>query len=147
MLRPLAKKRGLEPWEKIVNFTKDEWFPSRLAFGKFKGRLYQEAREDAELRSWLGWRGSAASQHAQRFHRSPSRTTHPPSARTEGHAGFSSQVPGKYEKDPMTTGFRHADRGHHRKIPLLSLHPDIRHKASSKAKQYSPNVKKIVIVL
>jgi len=38
VLRPLAEKRGLDTWEKIVNFTKDEWFPSRLAFGKFKGR-------------------------------------------------------------------------------------------------------------
>jgi len=53
VLRPLAEKRRLEPWEKIVNFTKEEWFPSRLSFGKFKGRIYQEAREDAELRSWL----------------------------------------------------------------------------------------------
>jgi hypothetical protein len=64
MLRPLAEKRGLEPWEKIVNFTKAEWFPSRLSFGKFKGKIYQEAREDAELRSWLEWRGSAASPQA-----------------------------------------------------------------------------------
>ena len=55
MLRPLAEKRGLDTWEKIVNFTTDEWFPSRLSFGKFKGRLYQEAREDAELRAWLEW--------------------------------------------------------------------------------------------
>jgi hypothetical protein len=52
VLPELAEKRGLEPLEKIVNFTKDEWFPSRLPFGRFKGRLYQEAREDAELRSW-----------------------------------------------------------------------------------------------
>ena len=44
-------RRGLDRWEKIVNFTKDEWFPWRLPFGKFEGRLYQEAREDAELRS------------------------------------------------------------------------------------------------
>jgi hypothetical protein len=55
VLRPLAWKRGLESWEKFVNFTTGEWFPSRLSFGKFKGRLYQEAREDAELRSWLEW--------------------------------------------------------------------------------------------
>jgi len=34
VLRTLAEKRGLEPWEKIVNFTPDEWFPSRLSFGK-----------------------------------------------------------------------------------------------------------------
>jgi len=34
VLRPLAEKRVLEPWKKIVNFTTDEWFPSRLSFGK-----------------------------------------------------------------------------------------------------------------
>jgi len=61
VLRPLAEKRGLDAWEKVLNFTTDERFPSRLSFGKFKGRLYQEAREDAELRSWLEWQGRAAS--------------------------------------------------------------------------------------
>jgi hypothetical protein len=45
MLKPLAERRGLNTWEKIVAFTGDEWFPSRLPFGKFKGRLYQEAGE------------------------------------------------------------------------------------------------------
>jgi hypothetical protein len=29
-----GEEAGLEPWEKIVNFAKDEWFPSRLLFGK-----------------------------------------------------------------------------------------------------------------
>jgi len=28
-----AGEAGLEPWEKIVSFTKDEWFPSRQSFG------------------------------------------------------------------------------------------------------------------
>jgi DNA polymerase III epsilon subunit-like protein len=55
VLRPLAEKRGLDTWEKIVGFAGDEWFPSRLSFGKFKGRIYQEAQEDAELRAWLEW--------------------------------------------------------------------------------------------
>ena len=55
VLKPLAEKRGLDTWAKIVRFAGDEWFPSRLSFGKFKGRIYQEAREDAELRSWLEW--------------------------------------------------------------------------------------------
>lgn len=54
-LKPLADRRGLDTWEKIVGFTGNEWFPSRVLFGKFKGRLYQEAREDSELRSWLEW--------------------------------------------------------------------------------------------
>jgi len=55
VLKPLAERRGLDTWEKIKAFTGDEWFPSRIIFGKFKGRLYQEAREDAELWSWLKW--------------------------------------------------------------------------------------------
>ena len=55
VLRPLAERRGLDTWEKIVGFTGDEWFPSRLSFGKFKGRLYQEAGNDGELKSWLEW--------------------------------------------------------------------------------------------
>jgi DNA polymerase-3 subunit epsilon len=53
VLRPLAERRGLDTWEKIVGFTSDEWFPSRLSFGKFKGRLYQEAGNDGKLKSWL----------------------------------------------------------------------------------------------
>jgi DNA polymerase-3 subunit epsilon len=55
VLRPLAEKRGLDTWAKIKDFAGEEWFPSRLPFGKFKGRLYQEAHEDAELRAWLEW--------------------------------------------------------------------------------------------
>jgi DNA polymerase-3 subunit epsilon len=55
VLRPLAEKRGLDTWEKIVGLTGNEWFPSRVIFGKFKGKRYQEAREDPELMSWLEW--------------------------------------------------------------------------------------------
>ena len=55
VLRPLAAKRGLETWAALRDFTDDEWYPSRLPFGKFKGRLYQEAAGDTELKSWLEW--------------------------------------------------------------------------------------------
>lgn len=50
-------------------FAGDEWFPSRLSFGKFKGRLYQEAREDAELR----WAKAEISKKAEtlKFQRPP----------------------------------------------------------------------------
>jgi len=24
----------MDTWEKVVNFTKEDWFPSRLSFGK-----------------------------------------------------------------------------------------------------------------
>jgi len=34
VLSSLAVKGELEPREKIVNLITDEWFPSRLSFGK-----------------------------------------------------------------------------------------------------------------
>jgi DNA polymerase-3 subunit epsilon len=55
VLRPVAEHRGLDTWGKLVEFAAEEWFPSRIAFGKHKGRLIQEARQDAELRRWLDW--------------------------------------------------------------------------------------------
>ncbi len=55
VLRPIAEHRGLDAWEKLVAYADEEWFPSRIAFGKHKGRLIQEARTDAELRRWVEW--------------------------------------------------------------------------------------------
>jgi DNA polymerase-3 subunit epsilon len=55
VLRPIAEHRGLDTWEKLVAYAAEEWYPSRIAFGKHKGRLFQEARRDAELRRWLAW--------------------------------------------------------------------------------------------
>ncbi len=55
VLRPLAEKRGLDTWDRVLGFTRETWFPSRLTFGKYKGRLYQEAATDEGLRSWLDW--------------------------------------------------------------------------------------------
>lgn len=60
VLRPIAEHRGLDTWEKLVAFAAEEWFPSRIAFGKHKGRLIQEARKDAELRGWLEWLAKSA---------------------------------------------------------------------------------------
>jgi DNA polymerase-3 subunit epsilon len=55
VLRPIAEHRGLDTWEKLVEYAAEEWYPSRIAFGKHKGRLFQEARRDVELRRWLEW--------------------------------------------------------------------------------------------
>ena len=60
VLRPIAGHRGLDTWEKLVAFVAEEWFPSRIAFGKHKGRLIQAARKDAELRGWLDWLAKSA---------------------------------------------------------------------------------------
>jgi DNA polymerase-3 subunit epsilon len=55
VLRPIAEHRDLDTWEKLAAYAAEEWFPSRIAFGKHKGRLFQEARKDADLRRWLDW--------------------------------------------------------------------------------------------
>ena len=55
VLRPIAEHRGLDTWGKLAAYAAEEWYPSRIAFGKHKGRLFQEARKDAELRRWLDW--------------------------------------------------------------------------------------------
>jgi len=63
VLRPIAEQRGLNKWEELVRYSSDEWYPSRIVFGKHKGRLFWEARTDQKLRGWLEW--LAASSNAR----------------------------------------------------------------------------------
>ena len=55
VLRPIAGQRERDTWEKLTAFASEEWYPSRIAFGKHKGRCVWDAREDATLRAWLEW--------------------------------------------------------------------------------------------
>jgi DNA polymerase-3 subunit epsilon len=69
VLRPLAEKRGLNTWNKLMEFLVGEWYPSRLAFGKYKGRLYQEAEKDRELRGWLEWLAKSTNEKSSQMGR------------------------------------------------------------------------------
>jgi DNA polymerase III epsilon subunit-like protein len=69
VLRPIAEHRGLDTWEKLTAYAAEEWYPSRIAFGKHKGRLFQEARRDAELRRWLGWLASSSNARSAKMGR------------------------------------------------------------------------------
>jgi DNA polymerase-3 subunit epsilon len=69
VLRPIAEHRGLDTWEKLVKFAAEEWYPSRIAFGKHKGRLFQEARQDAELRRWLDWLANSSNARSAKMGR------------------------------------------------------------------------------
>lgn len=60
VLRPLADARGLASWEEIVAFASAPWFPSRIAFGRFKGRPFRDALNDRELHAWLEWLSRAS---------------------------------------------------------------------------------------
>jgi len=55
VLRPIAERRGLNTWEKIVAYASEEWYPSRIGFGKFKGRLVWEAKRNPDIRRWVEW--------------------------------------------------------------------------------------------
>lgn len=55
VLRPLAEARGLHTWADLLALTEATWFPSLIAFGKFKGRNFREAATDSELHGWLQW--------------------------------------------------------------------------------------------
>lgn len=69
VLRPVAVHLGLDTWEKLVGFASEEWFPSRISFGKHKGRLIQEARKDAELQGWLDWLAKSSNPRSARMGR------------------------------------------------------------------------------
>lgn len=60
VLRPLAEARGLMNWAALVGFSEAAWFPVRIPFGKFKGRLFREARNDETLYAWLEWLAAAS---------------------------------------------------------------------------------------
>lgn len=55
VLRPIAAELGMHSVEQLKAFTEEAWFPTRIPFGKHKGRSYQEARQDHDLRSWIEW--------------------------------------------------------------------------------------------
>jgi hypothetical protein len=69
VLRPLAEARALTSWAQIQSFAEDEWYPSRLSFGKHEGRDFRDARDDSELFSWLEWLAASSNQRSARMGR------------------------------------------------------------------------------
>lgn len=67
VLRPIAEARGLTTWGQLHQFVEDEWFPSRLSFGKHKGREYIDARTDEELYGWLEWLATSTNERSARM--------------------------------------------------------------------------------
>ncbi len=53
VLRPIAEQRGLDTWEAITAYAAEEWYPSRIAFGKHKGQSIWDARQNKELMGWI----------------------------------------------------------------------------------------------
>ena len=49
----MPRRAGLDSWQNVRDFTTSEWYPARLGFGSFKGRLFRDAVTDDALRDWL----------------------------------------------------------------------------------------------
>lgn len=64
IIRPLAEKRALNSWEKIKAFSTQTWYPRRIAFGKHKGRDFEDARNDIDLRSWIEWLSESSNERS-----------------------------------------------------------------------------------
>jgi DNA polymerase-3 subunit epsilon len=61
VLQPLAMRRGLHSWQAVCEHAQAPWYPSRLAFGEFKGRHFREALSDPALHAWLEWLAGSSS--------------------------------------------------------------------------------------
>jgi len=86
VLRPLAESRGLREWHQLRQFTEEEWFPSRLTFGKYKGRDFGEAQTDGEFRRWLEWLATSTNERSARMGRWYSnRLAQPSRSHERGH--------------------------------------------------------------
>ena len=55
VLQPLGALKGLTDMKSVRSFTEEKWFPTKLPFGKFRGRSFLEARENPNLKSWIEW--------------------------------------------------------------------------------------------
>jgi DNA polymerase III epsilon subunit-like protein len=55
VLRPLGSLVGLYSISDLKKFTEKTWFPTRIPFGKYRGRSFQDARQDGAIRSWIEW--------------------------------------------------------------------------------------------
>ena len=69
VLRPIAEQRGLLTWEQLGTYAGEEWYPSRIAFGRHKGKSLTDAGRDAGLREWLEGLAKSANERNARMGR------------------------------------------------------------------------------
>lgn len=69
VLRPIAESRQLQSWADICAYAEAEWFPSRIAFGRFIGRHFLDARNDQALHGWLRWLAASRSDRSAQMGR------------------------------------------------------------------------------
>lgn len=55
VLKPIALDRGVRTISQARSLSKEIWYPTRIPFGKHRGRPFHEARRDVDLKSWFEW--------------------------------------------------------------------------------------------
>jgi len=55
VLSKRIEEEGIETLSRLATFASQTWYPRTIPFGKFKGRNFQEAESDIELKNWLLW--------------------------------------------------------------------------------------------
>ncbi len=68
-MRVAAEQRGLLTWAQLAACAGEEWYPSRIAFGKHKGKSLADAGRDAGLREWLEGLAKSANERNARIGR------------------------------------------------------------------------------
>jgi DNA polymerase III epsilon subunit-like protein len=107
VLRPIALKQGLTEWQHLKQFTEDEWFPSRLTFGKHKGRDYTDALTDGEFRQWLEWLSTSTNERSARMgHWYLGRLSEPNRFPEHGHSQWPFPAPDKSDDAQAVSGQR-----------------------------------------
>ncbi len=69
VLQPIAQQRGLASWDDIHTYSNSEWFPSRIGFGKHKGRNFREALVDHDFHGWLNWLSGSTNERSAKMGR------------------------------------------------------------------------------
>jgi DNA polymerase III epsilon subunit-like protein len=67
VLMPISFERGLTHYDQLANFASQEWFPTKLPFGKYKGRSFWDAVKDIEIKGWLEWLSNSDNERSQRM--------------------------------------------------------------------------------
>ncbi|MFA5265927.1 MAG: exonuclease domain-containing protein, partial [Opitutaceae bacterium] len=98
VLRPIAEQRGLTTWKKVTAYAAQEWYPTRLSFGKFKGQSFWLAQRNNEIRGWLRWLAESDNPRTARmggwYLRQLDRGTEPEVAAAAMPSQIATQVPG-----------------------------------------------------
>ena len=67
VLEPISKEKNLNSWDDVCKFCDEEWYPTRINFGKFKGCDFRDALINTELKGWLEWLSNSSKERTRKM--------------------------------------------------------------------------------